>query len=174
MRTLSKQFGFTVVELALVVAIFGILAALAVPSYLQMVQNTMVRTATESILSGFQIARGEAVKRNTNVQFEFNGVNSDWTVCESPAGGGSCGATTIQSRTNKDGSSANITVNPTGGPYVFNGFGLMVNAAGTVFIDIGNSAISDSRDLRVVVAAGGSVKSCDPMLSPTGTDPRRC
>jgi type IV fimbrial biogenesis protein FimT len=181
MRTFTKQFGFTLVELLVVIAIIGILGSFALPSYMQMIENTKIRTATDSILSGFQIARGEAVKRNVNVQFEFRGANSDWTVCVSPVGGGSCptvdGATTIQSRKNSEGSSPAITVNASvAGPYVFNGFGGMSSPAGALTIDVDNTAIAaaDSRDLRVVVAAGGAVKSCDPALSSTGTDPRRC
>jgi len=174
-----KQSGFTLVELVIVIAVLAILTTFAIPSYQQMIQNAMIKTATESILTGFQIARAEAVTRNTNVQFDFRGDKSDWTVCVSPAAGGSCpttdGATTIQSRKKEGGSSSTITVAPTGGPYVFNGFGVMTSlATGTLNLNISNSASTSSRNLRIVVAAGGAIKSCDPALDSSGTDPRRC
>jgi type IV fimbrial biogenesis protein FimT len=180
MKIQSKNSGFTLIEVIIVVSILVILASFGIPSYQQMMQNSMIRTASDSILTGLQIARAEAVKRNANVQFNFRGSNiSDWTVCLSPAVAGDCpttdDATTIQSRSNSEGSSANITVNASdAGPYVFNGYGVMISPAAALTIDIGNSALSGSRDLRVVVGAGGSAKSCDPALDPSGTDPRKC
>jgi type IV fimbrial biogenesis protein FimT len=163
-------------ELMIAVAMFGILASFAIPSYQQMIQNSMIRTATDSIQAGFQIARAEAVKQNANVQFDFRGATSDWTVCVSPAAPGSCPAgTNIQSRVKSDGSSANITVAPSvAGPYVFNGFGVMTSPVGAVSINLGNSALAGSRDLRIAVGVGGAVRVCDPALASGGTDPRRC
>jgi type IV fimbrial biogenesis protein FimT len=178
----SKQSGFTLIEFVIVIAIIFILASFAIPGYQQMTQNAMIRTATDSILNGIQMARAEAVKRNTNVQFDFRGTNiSDWTICVSPAVAGNCpatdDATTIQSRRSGDGSSTNVTINASNaGPYVFNGYGVMVSPSTTnaLTINIGNSALSGSRDLRIIVGAGGSTKSCDPALDPSGSDPRKC
>lgn len=159
-------------------AIFVVLGAFAVPSYQQMIQNTQIKSATDSIVNGLQVARAEAVKRNTEVQFQFR-TGSAWTVCITPAGGGACpttdDATTIESRTQKDGSSSNVTLTAnTVGPYIFDGLGLLTSGAAT--FDIDNTALSaaDSRNLRVVVGAGGAVKSCDPALDPAGNDPRKC
>lgn len=174
----NKQHGFTLTELLITVAVFGILGAFAVPSFLQMVQNSQIKTASDSILTGLQVARAEAVKRNTEVQFDLL-AGSAWTVCISPAGGGSCpvpdDATTVQSRLESDGSSSNVTVAAdVAGPYIFDGLGLLTT--GAVDFSIDNSALSaaDSRDLRVEVGAGGAARSCDPALDPTGNDPRKC
>lgn len=164
----------------MVIALFSVLASFAIPSYQRMIQNTQIRTATDSILTGLQIARAEAVARNTKVQFDFR-TGSAWTVCTTPAGNGSCpttdDATTVQSRGASDGSSANVTINTNGnnGPYVFTSLGGL-DPAGALTIDIDNTALSSgaSRNLRVSVGAGGLARSCDPALDASGTDPRRC
>src|SRR5689334_20354398 len=75
----STVQGFSIVELMTAVAIFGILAAMAVPMYSSYMANTQIRTAAESMLSGVQLARTEAVKRNGVVEFLLDPVTG-WTV----------------------------------------------------------------------------------------------
>ncbi len=174
-----KQTGFTLIELMVTVAVFAVLASFAVPSYQNMIENSKIKTVTDSILTGMQIARAEAVSRNSQVQFDFRS-GAAWTVCVSPASAGNCpdpdDLTTIDSRTVNEGSATHVTVSEggSGGPYVFNGFGGLESPTTSTQIDIGNNALSGSRDLRIVVGVGGAVKSCDPALDSGGTDPRRC
>ena len=182
MQIQSKQSGFTLVELVIVIALLIILASFALPSYQKMTQDSLIRTAAESIQNGLQIARGEAVKRNANVQLDLRGTDSAWTVCVSPAGGGACpnpdDATTIQSRAVGDGSSTNVDITVSdAGPYVFSGLGVMNSPAptavsGIISIDVKNGSSAGSRDLRVAISVGGSSKSCDPALA--ASDPRSC
>jgi type IV fimbrial biogenesis protein FimT len=184
----SKALGFSLVELVIVVAILSIVVALGMPSYNAWIQNTRIRSAAESIQNGIQLARAESVKRNASVQFDLRGTNSAWTVCVRPSPVGSCpandDATTIQSRQSSEGSSSDIAITTTDAmPLVFNSFGRMiapVPAAADgilrISIDVNSTvlAATASRDLRVLVNAGGNIRMCDPATTLPDTDPRKC
>ncbi|MDD2833316.1 MAG: GspH/FimT family pseudopilin [Methylotenera sp.] len=178
----NRDSGFSLIELMIAVAIFGILASIAVPSYTTWFQNSRIRNAADAIQTGLQKARVEAIKHNADVEFEL-GANSAWVVrcvnvtadCPDP----------IESRAAGDGSSVNITVTPTpagADTVVFTSLGrvrsVAEGAATTPFdqLDIDNSALSaaDSRELRVVLGVGGSVLMCDPYSGLSSTDPRKC
>jgi len=66
-----SQQGFSMVELVIVIAITGVLLALAAPSYRTWTQNTKIRGTTEAILNGIQLAKAEAVRRNTTLRFQL-------------------------------------------------------------------------------------------------------
>jgi type IV fimbrial biogenesis protein FimT len=60
-------------ELAVVVAIVAILAGLAMPNFSTWIQNSQIRTTAEAIQNGLQLARAEAVRRNTPIRFQLTG-----------------------------------------------------------------------------------------------------
>lgn len=66
-----SQRGFSLVELVVAIAIVGVLLALAAPSYRAWTQNTKIRATTEAILNGIQLAKAEAVRRNTTLRFQL-------------------------------------------------------------------------------------------------------
>lgn len=61
--------GVTLVELLIALAIGAGLLAMAGPGFTRMIQNMQVRTVAESLQSGLQLARAEAIKRNVMVRF---------------------------------------------------------------------------------------------------------
>ena len=72
---LSKQRGFTAVELLIVVAILGVFLAWAVPALGLVGKSAKLSSQTNSFLSIMHLARSEAIKRNSRV-----------TLCKSSEG----------------------------------------------------------------------------------------
>jgi len=72
------QKGLTLIELLFVLAIVGVLASVAIPSFVQqMNQNRLVANANQ-MLSVFKFARSEAAKRDREIVLNENG--GDWEV----------------------------------------------------------------------------------------------
>lgn len=67
----SMQRGFTLIELMIGIAIVGLSLVMAVPSFSSWIQNTQIRTAAEAVQNGLQLARAEAVQRNTQISFQL-------------------------------------------------------------------------------------------------------
>jgi prepilin-type N-terminal cleavage/methylation domain-containing protein len=67
--------GFTLMELMLVVAILGILAALAAPTLISYIQTTALQAGTRELASAINAGRQLAIARNTTVCVEVTGTN---------------------------------------------------------------------------------------------------
>jgi len=188
LKPLSYHKGVSLIELVVGIAILGIVVGLGVPSYKAWIQNTQIRSAAESIQNGIQLARAEAVKRNASVQFDLRGTSAAWVVCLRPAAPGNCAnpddANTIQSRSAKEGASTNITIASTDAmPLVFNSFGAVTSPAPSaadglirLTVDVSTSVLSaaESRELKILVGAGGNTRMCDPATTLPTSDPRKC
>jgi len=90
----SHLRGFTLIELAVTLAIVAIIYAQAAPSFSAWTHNAQIRTAAESMQNGLQLARAEAMRRNRSVLFWLTSTANpqapDWLVgCSNPAGTGS-------------------------------------------------------------------------------------
>jgi type IV fimbrial biogenesis protein FimT len=69
MRTFQR--GFTIVEVMISLVVLGVLIGLGAPGFVEWLQNQQIRGAAEATLNGLQVARGEAVRRNTQVRFQL-------------------------------------------------------------------------------------------------------
>ena len=169
--------GFTLIEVAVVLAIIGIAAALAFPNFRTWLQNEQIRTVAESIESGLQLAHDDAAEQNQDVEFALTaGTPSSGTAAASPSGTNwvvrtYSGQSFIQGF---DGAAySNVAVSSPTGSLVFQPIGL-TNQSGTVTIQVGDATNASSyRSLDVVVGAGGTIRLCDPALS-LSTNPQGC
>ncbi len=169
-KTSSREQGFTLVELLISVAVVGVLTLLALPSFNQWIANTKIRSTTESVLAGFQLARAEAVRLNRGVRMTLN-ADTSWAVAEVLSG------TVIQTRPANEGTDSNTTMTVTPGTATtvdFNGLGRVTNLTPITQVDLDSTAIpaASTKELRITINTGGTARACDP--SHPASDPRGC
>jgi type IV fimbrial biogenesis protein FimT len=179
--------GFTLIELMITIAIVGILAGLAAPSFQVAMANTKIRTAADTMQAGLQLARMEALRRNGRVTLWLvNGVTAScarsttgtsWVVSINDPSG-NCAATAsdtasprlVQSLNGNEGSSGvSVTASATN-CVTFNGFGRVEatcfggTTAALTRISL-TSATSGTSPRDVRVSSGGAIKMCTPAIT---------
>ena len=72
--------GFSLLELMVVVAIVAILAGLAAPSFVELLRNNRLASASSALQVSLNLARSEAVKRGADARVTVvaNGVAGNW------------------------------------------------------------------------------------------------
>ena len=125
---LKKQSGFTLVELVMVTVVIGIMAAIAVPNFMDWLPNLRLKAAARDLYSNMQEAKMAAIKSNTTVTFSFTPGTG------SPCQGGNYTFTdgngnTLVNVTLSDG----VCLDPASTlPYGFSATGLAAGAIGTI------------------------------------------
>lgn len=179
-----SQRGVSIIEIATALAVLAILLVLGIPTFTEWIGNARIRTAAESLMSGLQSARNEAVRRNASVQFTLRspGVASGtgWTVTLAATG------EELQSAPNGEGTGL-IVVTPTpadANAVTFTGLGRTpappanLNLDGSSLLtqlDVDSSGLpaATSREMRIMISSGGQIRMCDPNVG-DATDPRAC
>jgi type IV fimbrial biogenesis protein FimT len=77
-----KVAGFTLTELLITVSIAGILMALAMPSFISTIRSNTLTTYSNELVSAFNFARSEAIRRGRQVTIIREGVVTDSQVWE--------------------------------------------------------------------------------------------
>jgi type IV fimbrial biogenesis protein FimT len=79
--------GITLLEVMVVIAIIGIIVAIAVPSYQDMIEVKRLQQAAEALKSDMQFARAEAIKRSSDLRLTISsatwcyGIDDGNTAC---------------------------------------------------------------------------------------------
>lgn len=195
----KQEKGVTLIETLIALILLLLLISLGAPSYAIWIKNNQIRTAAESILNGLQLARSEAIKRNTMVRFQLvsdltsgcsvSSSGKNWVVSLDSVAS-ACDATAsdtaapriLQKRSAQEGSAAtSVSATLTGGSaasVIFDSFGRVQSSSLTssitrIDISITGATSGTYRDLRVAIAPGGRIIMCDPAVTATG-DTRLC
>ncbi len=199
----ARQQGVSMIEVVVVMAVLSLVVFAVMPEVTLAMGNARVRAASESMLSGLQRARVEALRRNERVSLYLIAAGTeaplDNTCVRSAAGlswvvsiadpTGQCGADSSDTvdpriKLKADGSSmsTSVTVAATdrtrataANRITFDGSGRIADADGIRYIDLEHaSGSTDMRKTRIEVTVGGVIRLCEPALLTTGSDPRRC
>jgi type IV fimbrial biogenesis protein FimT len=73
MVSARNRAGFTMVELLITIAVVGIVTAIALPSYRELVASQRLRAASSDLFTSMVQARSEAIKRNKPVTISAAG-----------------------------------------------------------------------------------------------------
>ena len=195
--------GITLIELMIGLAIVAIVLFVAVPAFTIFLQNQQIKNAAQTVMTGLNTARAEAIRRNQAVRFQFVSnltagcalANNSlaWVVslaspvgnCEAEPGDMGTAAQIIDKRSATEGT-RNVAVATTGGnTATFTGLGRL-SGGGMTQIDFSNTTgvcehvdptNGTMRCMRVQIAPGGEARMCDPKVAapvPPAVEPRAC
>lgn len=74
----NRNAGFTLIELFITMAMIGIMAAIAVPSFMNWLSNYRLKAASHDIRSLLQTAKVKAIKENSNIVILFKIDNNTY------------------------------------------------------------------------------------------------
>ena len=81
-NNIKNEQGFSFAELMVVIAIVGILSAIALPSFLSSLPEKRLKNAARNLYVDLQKARLLAVKENKSVTFTFNEVTGKYSYLD--------------------------------------------------------------------------------------------
>jgi type IV fimbrial biogenesis protein FimT len=76
---LIRERGFTLIELVVVIAIFGIVLAVAIPTFITFLPTMRLKGTAMDISAALQTSRMKAVSQNTNCEVVFNITDNSFT-----------------------------------------------------------------------------------------------
>lgn len=149
MRSRSQQRGFTLIELMVTVAIMAILAAIAYPSFTDLIARNRLKGATEGLFADLEYAKSEAIKLNQTVTLEVT-TGASWNYTIKDAGGNKL--KTVNSGEFRDvnlsgATNASLSITPLQGE---------TNGTTVTFQRASNTA----QTMSVVVSTRGRIKIC--------------
>lgn len=197
LRTIQR--GITMIEVMVSIAILAIVLAIGIPNLSSWMQDTQVRSTAESVLTGLQLARAEAVRQNVRTRFQLTssaGMGS-WTITTDSltSPGTFPAANKVQSAgAQESGQNARLGVSsatlaatncctsaiaagtgmattPQPG-IVFSAFGQVVADSSVTTItrvDVTNATAPNARRMVVIISPSGMARLCDPSLPASNT-----
>lgn len=150
MQTLNRQYGLTLVELMITLAVLGIFATIAVPSFNSFMQNNKLLATSNELASLMQIARSIAAEKNAStIICESSG---EWSVRSKGGTSDPCDGTVLRNFTQP----ADLTVRSSSNalPITFNSTG-SAGSSRAFTVCKGSDAASG---YKLTVEASGNVR----------------
>ncbi len=196
------QRGFSLIELVVTIAVLALILMAAVPGMGLWLENTRIRNVADSIQTGLQLARSEAVRRNQSISFHLVSLSNPGVLSNDCTLSGSSGSwvVSVSAPTSHCADEPSTTTAPmivSGRPVgdaggkvsvtsvqsdsstpgttaTFNGLGRLTNtdAISQVIVN-GTNSDTNYRKLSIEVSPAGAVRMCDPAVT-DATDPRKC
>jgi type IV fimbrial biogenesis protein FimT len=140
LKNSTKQAGFSLVEVLIVVGIMGIAAAMAVPNYIQWSARSQLKQAATELQGSLNLARMAAMNRNASVTMNLALSGAQWTADF----GGVIPPFTMP-----------IGITTTAATVRFNSLGLLVGVGGPILLSNGSS-----QTYSVGITPGGRTRWC--------------
>ena len=196
MKRAAPARGFTLIELAVTLAVMAVLMALAMPAVFAWIANTRVRTVSDVLQNGLRQAQAEAVRRSRTAVFSLTNDTAPKTSLTATANGSNWSINFVASSTLD---TAGIATFVEAGVLTVAGAGVNISGPAAIcFSPLGRLAANSStgvagatcslasapvyditlassdRPLRVVVSLGGQVHLCDPAKTLSSSTPDGC
>lgn len=95
-----ENSGFTLIEVMVTITVLAIMLAIAAPSFVNLIENSRVRTQADTLLTAINLARSEAVKQGApmSIQNEPGGFINGWCVINGALGVANCDSAAVIKR----------------------------------------------------------------------------